>query len=68
MVPRVCPECGHGSTYWIQGVSQFARVDYFRCVECAHVWHTPKNDPAAVPTVVMQGKPRRVGRADARRG
>ena len=59
MLPRACPECGHGSANWIQGVNLSGRVDYFRCPECAHVWHTPRNEPDAVPTVVMQGKPRR---------
>jgi predicted Zn finger-like uncharacterized protein len=67
MLTRACPECGHGSAYWIQETSLYVRVDYFRCLECSHVWYTPKNDPKAVPTVVMQGRAKRSAQVSARR-
>ena len=67
MLTRACPECGHGSAFWIQGISLFTRVDYFRCVACGFVWYTPINQPYALPTVVMQGRPKRFKRADAHR-
>jgi hypothetical protein len=53
---RPCPTCNRPTLRVLAGPSAFAYVNYYRCETCGHVWHTPKDDPNAEPTTVMQGR------------
>lgn len=34
---RICDKC-HGRANLLESLSTFARVDYYRCAQCLHVW------------------------------
>jgi len=38
-----CPKCEQPGTY-LKGLSQSSPVDYYRCVDCEHVWTVPKDE------------------------
>ena len=40
-----CPACQSKHLRWLARLSQDARVHYFRCDDCAHVWNVPKTSP-----------------------
>ena len=45
-----CENCNHDATL-LDGVSQIAFVDYYRCPMCGAVWTTPKEgDDQSNPT------------------
>ena len=39
-----CPSCKWTPPKLLSDLSQDARVNYYRCPECGHVWTTDKND------------------------
>ena len=41
-----CPKCSHTGRF-LPSPSGIARVNYYRCIECGHVWSHDKGDPAA---------------------
>jgi transposase-like protein len=43
-----CPRCQLAGSH-LAASSEGARVDYFRCDRCGHVWTVDKNDPKAKP-------------------
>ena len=46
-----CSECQHPSRF-LTASSAGAFVDYYRCDDCGHVFHVPKDHPEAVPVAV----------------
>lgn len=51
MQQRVCPKCTHHGRH-LAASSQNARVDYYRCDRCGHVWaidHTGKSKDVTIP-------------------
>jgi rubredoxin len=48
MPHRTCPQCQQQGRY-LEGASQSAWVDYYRCDVCGHVWALDKGDPNAPP-------------------
>ena len=51
MPHRVCPKCQHDGRL-LEATSQSARVDYYRCDECGHVWSHLKGQPDSPATDV----------------
>jgi hypothetical protein len=49
-----CPICDRPG-HLLKSISEFARVDYYRCIPCEHIWTTPKSEcePAIAVTVKM---------------
>ena len=48
-----CPKCEQPGIY-LKSLSQSSSVDYYRCVDCEHVWTVPKDErePASDSPVV----------------
>ena len=51
-----CPNCQRVASCLLDSASHDARVDYYRCSSCGHVWNVPKDDPQAEPRIVVQGR------------
>lgn len=49
---RVCDKCQGGADL-LESLSTFARVDYYRCTKCSHVWiqNIDPNEPRADVTI-----------------
>jgi len=45
-----CPDCQHPSPRQLEDSGLDMQVIYFRCDQCAHVFHVPKSQPNAQPT------------------
>jgi rubredoxin len=43
-----CPACGASTPRNLDTLSAVARVNYYRCPVCAHVWTVSKDDPTDV--------------------
>ena len=54
---QACPDCHLSGSSHLGGISQEARVDYFRCAKCGHVWNVPKSGEAGTAGAVTE--PRR---------
>jgi len=50
---RPCPECQSLTVRWLEGISDDAQVNYYRC-ERGHVWALPKDQSDAVPTLITR--------------
>jgi hypothetical protein len=37
-----CPQCQHPTPRHLEGASQDAWVNYYRCEYCSYVWNVPK--------------------------
>jgi ssDNA-binding Zn-finger/Zn-ribbon topoisomerase 1 len=44
-----CEKCNHDARL-LDGVSDVARVDYYRCPVCGEVWTAPKEGDESEPT------------------
>lgn len=42
-----CPVCLRHAVAFLDSVSRHAWVWFFRCEDCGHAWHTPKDHAAA---------------------
>jgi hypothetical protein len=51
-----CPSCDRSTARWLEAASRNAHVDYFRCDDCGHVWCVSKEQPAAAPHTVAEGR------------
>ena len=40
----------------LENMSRYAQVNYFRCLECMHVWNLPKTGPGLSPPVAVKAK------------
>jgi hypothetical protein len=40
---QTCPDCYAPGHFHLDSISRTARVDYYRCNKCGHVWQVPKN-------------------------
>ena len=49
-----CPRC-NSLGRWLEASSDSARVDYYRCPVCEHVWTTPKDKCDPTRDVSTQG-------------
>ena len=38
----LCVKCAHKTAHLLPTLSEMARVDYYRCRDCGHVWTTVK--------------------------
>jgi hypothetical protein len=52
-----CPDCRGAKVARLDVASAEARVHYYRCGECGHVWNIPKDDPDAPPRSVTLKPP-----------
>ena len=43
-----CPQCDNRSPRLLETLSLTAKVDYYRCDGCGHVWTTRKGTPDTV--------------------
>ena len=43
-----CPVCNAPTPRHLDAPSSYARVDYYRCGRCGHVWTTEKADPQKI--------------------
>ncbi len=57
MPARPCPNCDHLTPRALDTLGTYGYVDYYRCPECEHVWHLPKQQDGP-PTTVAQGRSR----------
>jgi hypothetical protein len=48
-----CPRCQRPG-YWLSALSRNARVDYYRCDSCVHVWNVPKDKSAPIQDVTQR--------------
>jgi len=48
-----CPSCSTETPRLLGAPSQYARVNYYRCQHCGHVWTTDKNDSNIVTHVTL---------------
>jgi hypothetical protein len=48
---RPCPSCGTPSPRLLEASSKDARVNYYRCPQCAHVFTVNKEDPTWITHV-----------------
>jgi uncharacterized Zn finger protein len=55
MLVRACPNCAETTARALSD-DPAESVFYYRCTQCGHVWHRPKNDPDAPLTTVMPGR------------
>ncbi|HET9370296.1 MAG TPA: hypothetical protein VFO19_08610 [Vicinamibacterales bacterium] len=51
-----CPSCRSPTTVMLENMSRYAQVNYFRCLECMHVWNLPKAGPGLAPPVAVKAK------------
>ena len=51
---RPCPKCPQATPKHLEASSKDAEVNYYRCSECGHVWHVPKDSPTATPHAVTR--------------
>lgn len=58
MPAQACPNCAHQAPRWLQPISKFAAVDYFRCDACGHVWSVAKEGAREVRHVTPLDPPR----------
>ncbi|HEY1305928.1 MAG TPA: hypothetical protein VGF24_20380 [Vicinamibacterales bacterium] len=57
MRKSLCPRCFHDGRF-LAATSEQARVDYYRCDRCGHVWcYDPKRPEGAVRDITT-GKPK----------
>jgi hypothetical protein len=52
-----CPCCNATTTRWLEGCSDRAQVDYYRCEECAHVWAVAKDGSGRITHVTPRVSP-----------
>lgn len=53
-----CPDCHAPGSHWLESASRDARVDYFRCSKCGHIWNTPKpGEPGEQRDVTQRRQP-----------
>ena len=48
-----CPKCKDAPAQFLEALSEFAYVNYYRCERCAYVWNVPKSNPDATPRDVL---------------
>ena len=48
MPTQPCPACHGPTTRRLDGASEDAYVNYYRCERCGHVWTTSKDDGSIV--------------------
>jgi uncharacterized Zn finger protein len=48
-----CQKCDHQGTL-VEGVSQTACVDYYRCPQCGTLWTTTKDEERSVSPELIQ--------------
>jgi hypothetical protein len=51
-VAVLCSNCHAGHGQWLPSSGRLSTLDYFCCGYCGCVWTTPKDKPAAIPTLV----------------
>lgn len=66
-VPMSCPHCGNRSPRHLDGASEGAFVDYYRCDSCLCVWNVQKGDPNGPVQIVNFESIKSTGTGDARR-
>lgn len=61
MPTHPCPCCEYDTPRKLDAPSEYARVDYYRCGQCGHVWITDKDDSTRIQhiTELPPLKPRR---------
>ena len=55
MPHRLCPLC-HQPGRLLESASDGARVEYYRCDACYHVWSHDQSDPDSAPEAVTTPK------------
>jgi hypothetical protein len=62
-----CPTCEKPTPRKLDGPSDFATVNYYRCEGCGHVWTTSKKDGSIVThvTPLTKAPKNRLARRDA---
>jgi hypothetical protein len=53
---QLCPTCEKPTQRKLDGPSDFATVNYYRCEGCGHVWTTSKKDGSIVTHVTPLAK------------
>ena len=51
---RLCPECQRVTLRHLPASSEGAKVDYYRCDDCGHVWSVRKSRPNLPPAPVTR--------------
>ena len=52
MNARCCPKCQSNNLRFLDGASDEALVNFYRCDKCGHVWTVSKYDPDGPTTDV----------------
>jgi transposase-like protein len=57
-----CPACHADVIERLQHISDGSRVDYWRCLDCQHVWNVPKDADGPIHHVTPIANRRAAGR------